>query len=208
MLESVKASTKGMRDQPVNGEITRILQAAGGGDLRAAERLLPLVYGELRRLARARMARLGPRETLTPTDLVHETYLRLVGGKHDSFEGRRHFFFAASRAMRDIMVENVRRRTSLKRGGAWLRVALESDEITVETPGERFLDLTFALRKLEHENPDRAQVVLLSYFGGLTHPEIAETLGLSRATVERRWSYARAWLRRELSLTGTNEPEG
>jgi RNA polymerase sigma factor (TIGR02999 family) len=196
-----------MMGQPEEGEITRILEAAARGDPQAAERLLPLVYDELRRLARARIARLGPRETLTPTELVHEAYLRVVGSTHASFEGRRHFFFAASRAMRDIMVENVRRRTSLKRGGTWLRVAMESDEITLETPGESFLDLNRALHKLECESRDRAQVVLLSYFGGLTHPEIAEVLGLSLATVERRWSYARAWLRRELSPAGTGPEE-
>jgi RNA polymerase sigma factor (TIGR02999 family) len=180
-------------------EIARILDAAARGESESAACLLPLVYDELRRLARARMARLGPGQTLTPTELVHEAYLRVVGGKYDSFEGRRHFFFAVSRAMRDLMTEGVRRRGSLKRGGNYQLLPVEITELAAVDPGENVLDLDLALQKLERESPDRAQVVLLSYFGGLTHPEIAEVLGLSRATVERRWSYARLWLRRELS---------
>jgi len=180
-------------------KITRILEAVARGESEAAARLLPLVYDELRRLARARMARLGPGQTLTPTELVHEAYLRVSGGKQDSFEGRRHFFFAVSRAMRDLIVEGARRRGSLKRGGSYLRLPVEVAELTIADPQENVLDLDLALKKLERESPDRAQVVVLSYFGGLTHPEIAEVLGLSRATVERRWSYARTWLRRELS---------
>ena len=183
-------------------EISRILNAAACGETDSAARLLPLVYDELRRLARARMARLGPGQTLTPTELVHEAYLRVVDGKRDSFEGRRHFFFAVSRAMRDLLVEGARRRGSLKRGGNYLRLPVEVAELTTVDPQESILDLDFALRKLERESPERAQVVVLSYFGGLTHPEIAEILGLSRATIERRWSYARIWLRRELSQLG------
>lgn len=183
-------------------EISRVLDAVARGETDSAARLLPLVYDELRRLARARMARLGPGQTMTPTELVHEAYLRVVDGKRDSFEGRRHFFFAVSRAMRDLLVEGARRRGSLKRGGNYLRLPVEVAELTTVDPQESILDLDFALRKLERESPERAQVVLLSYFGGLTHPEIAEVLGLSRATIERRWSYARVWLRRELSQLG------
>lgn len=183
-------------------EITRVLDAVSRGETDSAARLLPLVYDELRRLARARMARLGPGQTLTPTELVHEAYLRVVDGKRDSFEGRRHFFFAVSRAMRDLLVEGARRRGSLKRGGNYLRLPVEVAELTTVDPQESILDLDFALRKLERESPERAKVVVLSYFGGLTHPEIAEILGLSRATIERRWSYARLWLRRELSQLG------
>jgi RNA polymerase sigma factor (TIGR02999 family) len=145
------------------------------------------------------MARLAPGQTMTPTELVHEAYLRVTGGQRDTFEGRRHFFFAVSRAMRDLILEGARRRGSLKRGGNYLRLPVEIAELSAVDPHENMLDLELALKKLERESPDRAQVVLLSYFGGLTHPEIAEVLGLSRATVERRWSYARIWLRRELS---------
>jgi RNA polymerase sigma factor (TIGR02999 family) len=187
---------------PVGTEISRVLDAVARGEAEPAARLLPLVYDELRRLARSRMARLGPGQTLTPTELVHEAYLRVVDGKRDSFEGRRHFFFAVSRAMRDLLVEGARRRGSLKRGGNYLRLPVDVAELTTVDPQESILDLDFALRKLEQESPERAQVVLLSYFGGLTHPEIAEVLGLSRATVERRWTYARIWLRRALSQLG------
>lgn len=186
-------------DRVEGTEITRILEGVARGESDSAARLLPLVYDELRRLARARMARLGPGHTLTPTELVHEAYLRIVGGKNDSFEGRRHFFFAVSRAMRDLIVEGARRKGSLKRGGNYLRLPVEVAELTTVESQTDLLDLDLALQKLERESPDRAQVVVLSYFGGLTHPEIAEIMGLSRATIERRWNYARTWLRRELS---------
>jgi len=164
----------------------------------------PLVYDELRRLARARIARVGPAETFTPTDLVHETYVRLADGRRDTFEGRRHFFFAAARTMRDILVEKARRKASLKRGGDAVKVTLDGFEVAVGEPRVNLLDLNRALDRLERESPERAHVVMLSYFGGLTHPEIGEVLGISRATVERRWAYARAWLRRELSCEGVS----
>jgi len=183
-------------------EISRILQGAARGEPTAAARLLPLVYEELRCLARARMARLGRDQTLTPTELVHEAYLRVAGRRH-RFDGRRHFFFVASRAMRDYMVERARRKASLKRGGSYTLVPAE-DDIAVAGPPEDLLDLERALSKLERENPAGARVVVLSYFGGLTHPEIAEVLGLSLATVERRWVYSRTWLRRE--LRGSPQP--
>ncbi len=183
----------------MGSELASILESAAGGDAQAASRLLPLVYDELRRLARARMARVRPGQTLTPTALVHEAYLRVAGRRTDGFEGRRHFFFAASRAMRDIMIESARRKASRKRGGDLLRLELEGAQLALQTPRENLFDLDRALDRLEDASPDRAQVVLLSYFGGLTHPEIAEVTGLSLATVERKWSYARAWLRRELS---------
>jgi RNA polymerase sigma factor (TIGR02999 family) len=183
------------------------VNAAACAESDSAARLLPLVYDELRRLARARMARLGPGQTMTPTELVHEAYLRVTGGRRDTFEGRRHFFFVVSRAMRDLILEDARRKGSLKRGGNYLRLPVEIAELSVLNPQEDMLDLELALKKLEHESPDRAQVVLLSYFGGLTHPEIAQVLGLSRATVERRWSYARIWLRRELSQQSSTRRE-
>jgi RNA polymerase sigma factor (TIGR02999 family) len=184
-------------------EITGILDAVACGESASAARLLPLVYDELLRLARARMARLGPGQTLTPTELVHEAYLRVVTGKRECFEGRRHFIFAVSRAMSDLLVEGARRTGSLKRGGNYLRLPVEVAEVTTTYPQENLLDLAFALKKLERESPGQAQVVRLSYFGGLTHPEIAQVLGLSRATVERRWNYARIWLRRQLSQQPT-----
>lgn len=185
--------------EDANGEIARLSAALESESSQAAECLLPEVYDELRRLARSRLARFGIQETLTPTELVHETYLRLACAEHNRFEGCRHFFFAASRSMRDLMVESARRKASLKRGGQTCRVLLEDAGIAVERPAENLLDLDAALCKLERANPSRAQVVQLRYFGGFTHPEIAEIMGLSLATVERRWSYARAWLRRELA---------
>ena len=130
---------------------------------------------------------------------MHEAYLRATGGRGDGFAGRSHFFFAVSRAMHDILVENARRKASLKRGGNYLAVAVVDDELAIESSRENLLELDLALQKLERESSESAQVVLLSYFGGLTHPEIAEVLGLSLATVERRWRYSRDWLRRELS---------
>jgi RNA polymerase sigma factor (TIGR02999 family) len=171
----------------------------------ALGRLVPLVYDELRRVAGARLARLGPGQTLTPTELVHEAYLRVSDRHHQSLGGRRHLFFIASRAMRDVLVESARRKTSGKRGGGYLRVADGAEAVAEDRPTD-LLELDLALRKLEEESPERAQVVLLSYFGGFTHEEIAEVLGLSLATVERRWRYCRAWLRREISQGWNRHP--
>jgi RNA polymerase sigma factor (TIGR02999 family) len=185
--------------KPGESDVTRILNAAFSGGSQTAAQLLPLVYDELRRLARARTARARPGDTLTPTDLVHEAYLRMAAGGTSHFEGRRHFFFSVSRAMHDITVESARRKASLKRGGRYLRVELEEAETAFTAPRENLLDLDRALSKLHRERPDRAQVVELRYFGGLTEPEIAEVMGLSQATVKRRWRYARAWLLREIS---------
>jgi RNA polymerase sigma factor (TIGR02999 family) len=179
-------------------DVTRARDAAVGGSQTVAQ-LLPLVYDELLRLARARIGRARPGETLTPTELVHETYLRMAGGQTSRFEGRRHFFFSASRAMRDVTVEIARRNTSLKRGGDYLRVELEEAEIVSMTPRENFMDLDRALSKLKRERPDRAQVVELRYFHGLTEAKIAVATGLSLATVKRRLRSVRAWLLRELS---------
>ncbi len=167
--------------------------------LNPAALLLPTVYDDLLHLAHARLARFRPSETLSPTDLVHEVYLRLVEGRHARFEGCRHFFFAAARAMRDILVEKTRQKASLKRGGGTVKVMLDDQEIAVAPPRGQVLDLTRALEKLARAYPECARVVRLSYFSGLTHPEIGKALGISRATVERRWARARSWLQRELS---------
>jgi len=183
----------------VKSEPTDLPASTADDDSRGVARLLPLVYDELRRLASAWMMTARRRAALTPTELVHEAYLRVTGCQAAGFEGRRHFFFAASRAMRDIMVENARRVASRKRGGDLVRVELKEVETAPQAPPEDFLDLHRALAKLQRESPDHARVVLLSCFDGRTHPEIAEMMGLSVATVERRWSDARAWLRRELS---------
>ena len=185
-------------ESPDRGEVTRILEAAAEGDAQAAARLLPLVYDELRRLARARMGAVPPRQTLQPTELVHEAYLRMMGDGRPDFANRRHFFFAAGRAMRNILVEHARRRGSLKRGGDRREVDLDSPEILIEPPHENVLDLDRALSKLSRESPERADVVTLRYFAGLSLEEAADVLEVSVPTVTRRWKYVRAWLRREL----------
>jgi RNA polymerase sigma factor (TIGR02999 family) len=181
------------------GDVTRARDAAVSGGSQTAAQFLPLVYDELLRFAGARMGRARPGETLTPTELVHEAYLRMAGGQTSCFEGRRHFFFSASRAMRDIAVESTRRKLSLKRGGDYLRVELEETEIASATSRESLIDLDRALAKLKCERPDRAQVVQLRYFGGLTEAKIAVAMGLSLATVKRRLRYVHAWLLGELS---------
>lgn len=180
-------------------EITRILEAVAGGDSDAAARLLPVVYDELRGLARARMARVPPGQTLQPTELVHEAYLRILGEDPQGFANRRHFFFAAGQAMRNILVEHARRRGSQKRGGDRQKVELDTPGVLIEAPHENMLDLDRALSRLAEESPERANVVILRYFTGLSLEETAEVLEVSVPTITRRWRYARAWLRRELT---------
>ena len=167
--------------------------------LQAADVLLPAVYDDMLRLARTRLARFRPMEILAPSELVHEVYVRLSERRHSRFEGSRHLFFAAARAMGDILVERCRQQASLKRGGGVAVVTLDIANMTVEAPACRSFDLAHALEQLERECPQSAQVVRLSFFYGFTHPEVGEVMGISRATVERRWASARIWLRRELS---------
>jgi RNA polymerase sigma factor (TIGR02999 family) len=180
------------------GAITRILEAAAAGDSEATERLMPLVYDELRGLARVRMRQGAPGQSLQPTELVHEAYLRLMGSDAKALANRRHFFFAAGRAMRNILVDQARRKGSRKRGGDRRKVDLDSPALAIEAPHDRMLDLDRALSKLSQESPERAEVVTLRYFAGLSLEETAEVLGVSVPTITRRWNYARAWLRREL----------
>lgn len=189
-------------DAPPAGELTRLLQRARTGDAAASASLLPLVYDELRRLARARMARLPAGHTLQPTALVHEVYLDVLGRGAVAFEDRRHFFGVAARAMRDVLVDHVRHKQSQKRGGGVEKVGGEAAEEVAEPlalPLEDMLALDVALTRLAAESARAAQVVELSYFAGLTHPEIAELLGTTTRTVERDWRFARAWLHRALS---------
>ncbi len=187
------------------GNITEILHAAAGGDREAPARLLPLLYDELRRLARSRLRR-GKPQTLQTNELVHEAYLRIMGTGEQAFANRRHFFCAAAQAMQNILVDLARRKTSLKRGGGDRRVTLESFDLAIEAPGEDLLDLSRALSKLTRESPERAEVVKMRYFVGLTLEETAEILGISISTVTRRWGYARAWLHSE--LTPGSKPDG
>jgi RNA polymerase sigma factor (TIGR02999 family) len=181
-------------DQPV----TELLRAAQAGDAGAAERLLAAVYEQLHRLARARMAQLPPGQTLQPTALVHEAYLRLTDKGDAAWESRRHFFFAAARAMRDILVEQARRKAGPARGGGRRRQELDEACALVEPPGEDVLAVHEALQELEKQDPVKAQIVLLRYFSGLTTAETAEVLGLAERTLDRQWRYARAWLLKRL----------
>jgi RNA polymerase sigma factor (TIGR02999 family) len=182
-----------------SSEVTRILNAAAKGDARAAGQLLPLVYEELRKLAAQRLAQEKPGQTLQATALVHEGYLRLVGGAAPQpFAGRGHFFAAAAEAMRRILVDNARHKQSLKGGGGRQRVSLEGVEPAADVPSADVLALDEALEKLAREHPRKAELVKLRYFAGLTNDEAAEALGVSASTVDNDWAYARSWLRVEL----------
>ena len=185
-----------------DGNVTDILRAAQEGDQEAAARLLPLVYDELRKLAQARMARLPPGQTLQPTALVHEAYLRLVGKGEVRLEGRRHFFFAAARAMRDILVEQARRKAGPQRGGDRRRVELP--EVAAAPVPEGVLAVHEALAELEKEDPLKAQLVNLRYFTGMSVREAAQVLGLSERTLHRHWRFVKAWLKGR--LRGPDEP--
>ncbi len=186
-------------------EITRVLDASVTGDETAADRLLPLLYDELRDLAAARLARLPPGQTLTATALVHEAYLRVAGRQPSGFEGRRHFFFAAARAMRDILVEQGRRKGRRQRRAGREQLGQPEIELTIEPPSEDILTLNDALKRLEKENADGARLVLLRYFAGLTTDEAADVLGVSASSVDRRWRFVRAWLRREIGGAASDE---
>jgi len=178
--------------------ITLVLQAAERGDPQAAADLLPLVYEELRRLARSRMARERPGHTLQATALVHEAYLRVLGKEDVGWKSRGHFFGSAARAMRRILVEQARRKQAAKRGGDRRRVDLEEAEPDIEPPPGDVLAVEEALGRLEVADPRKGRIVELRYFVGLTVPETAGALGLSVSTIEQEWRYIRAWLQREL----------
>lgn len=180
-------------------DITRILTAIEQGDARAADELLPLVYEQLRRLAARKMSQEPPGQTLQATALVHEAYIRVVGSENPSWKGKTHFFAAAAEAMRRILIDNARRKQRLKRGGDQQRIALEDAEATIDGPSEDILALDEALTKLAMEDSVKADLVKLRYFAGLTIEQAAEMLGISRATAERYWSYARAWLFDEMA---------
>ena len=179
------------------GEITVVLQAIQEGDPAAADRLLSLVYAELHELARARMAKLPVGQTLQPTALIHEAYLRLTG-KEANWENRRHFFFAASRAMRDILVEQARRKAGPRLGGKLNRQELGEFAAVIEPPSIEVLGLNEALDELEKLDSTKAKIVQLRYFGGLTMAEIADVFGQSEITIHRHWRFTRAWLKQRI----------
>jgi len=178
--------------QPAQEHLTRVLTAAGSGDRQAASELLPLVYDALRTLARARLAHAPYGLTIQPTALVHEAYLKLVGKGDPGWEGRAHFFGAAAQAIRHILVDQARRKGSLKRGGHAQRV--EEIEPVFEEPAEDILALHEALDRLEREDERKARIVMLHYFAGLTLEETAEALSISVATVQREWRFTRSLL--------------
>jgi RNA polymerase sigma factor (TIGR02999 family) len=180
-------------------EVTRILSAIEQGDQYAADQLLPLVYDELRKLAAARLAAEAPGQTLQPTALVHEAYLRLVGNEErQDWNGRGHFFSAAAEAMRRILIENARRRKSAKGGGGWERQELIDADLAVDTSGDDLFAVDEALSRLAAEDPRAARLVELRFFLGMTLEEAAAHLGMQARTAYRDWAYARAWLRRAL----------
>ena len=181
-------------------EVNRLLSAIEQGDPHTAEQLLPLVYDELRKLAAQRLAHETPGQTLQATALVHEAYLRLVDvEKVQHWNTRGHFFAAAAEAMRRILVEKVRRKRRLKRGGDGRRVDLDNLEITVNGPSDDLVALDEALTKLAAQHPAMAELVKLRYFAGLTVSEAAQVLGIATSTADRHWAYARAWLYREVT---------
>ncbi len=187
-------------------DVTRILLTIEHGDLKTSAELLPLVYGELRRLAKQRLAAEKPGQTLQATALVHEAYLRLVDGESiQRWESRGHFFSAAAEAMRRILVDNARRKRAEKHGGQLVRQDLDDVDIAAPAPSEDLLALDEALAKLEAKDPVKAQLVKLRYFAGLSEDEAAQALGISRTTAHRHWRYARVWLLNELGEDGVPE---
>jgi RNA polymerase sigma factor (TIGR02999 family) len=187
-------------------EVTRILHAIEQGEPHAAEQLLPLVYDALRRLAAQKLAQEAPGQTLQPTALVHEAYLRLVHVEQlQHWETRGHFFAAAAEAMRRILIDNARRKRRPKHGGGRQRVDLDEAQAVAELPSDELLALDDALSKLAAEAPAKAELVKLRYFAGFSIDEAADLLGISRATAKRYWVYARAWLYE--AITGGNSPD-
>lgn len=181
-------------------EVTRVLKAIERGEPKAAEELLPLVYEELRRLAAHKMASERAGHTLQPTALVHEAWLRLAGEHKQDWEGRAQFFSAAAEAMRRILVERARRHQALKRGGGVAHESFVDSRIAAEFPADELLAVHEALERLAAEDAPAAELVKLRYFAGLSMPEAAAALGLAQRSVERLWTFAKAWLRKEIVM--------
>ncbi len=184
--------------------VTRLLEAVSRGEQHAAAELLPLVYTELRKLAAVKLANEKPGQTLDATALVHEAYLRLVAKPQAAsagqavFDGRGHFFAAAAEAMRRILVEQARRRKAVKHGGGACREEVEPDQIASPSPDDELLALSGALDTFAAQHPEKAELVKLRYFAGLTADQAAEVLGMSPSAADRHWAYARAWLKRAM----------
>lgn len=179
-------------------QLTSVLEAASAGDESAAEKLLPLVYEQLRRLAAAKLAHEGPGMTLQPTALVHEAWLRLVGSNNTHWNGRGHFFGAAAEAMRRILIDRARKRLRERHGHGLVRVDFNELDVAITTDDELLLRVDEALEKLQEQAPDRARLVELRFFTGLSIAEAAEAMGVAPITAKRHWAFARAWLLAEL----------
>jgi len=184
---------------PLRSALTDALATARTGDRHAASHLVRLVYAELRELAASMLSRLPPGQTLQATALVHEAYLRVARADEADWDNRRHFFAAAAQAMREILVCEARRKFALKRGGGRRRVDLDEESLRIEPPSADVLALDEALSELERDDERKAKVVLLRFYAGLTMEEIARTLDVSLATVEREWRFVRVWLQRRLA---------
>ena len=195
-----------MPDAVMNGTtgVTQVLSQIEAGDPLAAEQLLPLVYQELRKLANVKMTREQPGQTLQATALVHEAYIRLLGSANQHWDSRGHFFAAAAEAMRRILVENARRKRRIKRGGQHRRLDMDQADLAIEPLSDDVLALHDALDQLATKDKIKAELVKLRYFAGLTVPQAAKILGVSTATAERYWAYARAWLHQEM-IRGNQE---
>jgi len=179
-------------------DVTLILNAIEQGDEKAADRLLPLVYGELRRLAAQKLSHESPGQTLQATALVHEAYVRLVGSEDREWKSRRHFFAAAAESMRRILIENARRKQSLKYGGGHKRIDLDGMEVVADGPSKELLALNEALDRLAEKDQVKADLVKLRYFAGLTCKQAAQLLEISHSTADEYWAYAKAWLKAEI----------
>jgi len=179
-------------------DATLLLTAVEQGDPKAADELLDLVYEELRRLATSKMAQEAPGQTLQPTALVHEAWLRLVGGKNPKFENRAHFFSAAAEAMRRILIDRARRKLTQRHGGAFERVDLDGQDLAAPDADRQLLAVHEVLDKLATEHPAQAEVVKLRYFAGMTNEETAQVLDVSAATVKNYWTFARTWMFHEI----------
>ena len=181
-------------------QITQVLHAIGRTEAGASEKLLPLVYNDLRRLAMARMANEKSGQTLQPTALVHEAWLRLVADGERTWQNRAHFFGAAAEAMRRILIEKARGKSRLKHGGGLARFNIEDLELADATPDDKILLINEALESLAAQDPESARVVMLKFFGGLNRQELAESLNISERMADRQWAYAKAWLLRHMRL--------
>jgi RNA polymerase sigma factor (TIGR02999 family) len=183
-------------------DVTRILVAIEEGDTRAVDQLLPVVYQELRQLAAQKLSREAPGQTLQATALVHEAYLKLVRVHGHEWQGQTHFFAAAAEAMRRILIDNARRKKRFKRGGSQERVGLDEAQVAIEAPSDDVIAVDEALDKLAKTDKEKAELVKLRYFAGLTLDQAADVMGISRTTAKRHWTYAKAWLYKSITSGG------